>query len=728
MKYLLLILSIISMSAFAKERVALIIGNGGYNKNSNGLELEYLSNPVNDAKDMAEVLGSLGFEVILIVDADKKAMKNAVREFGKRLGNFRNQTDVGLFYYSGHGFQHNKVNYLVPLRVDIQHEVDIEDEALRADYALRFMKSENKGVNIVILDTCRSNIPKNVLRQNKGFFDDLESGLAEMKAPANSLIAYATEPNTDSLSGFAGERNSLYTKHLLAKLRTMPHLNILEVFVAVRDQVMQETKNEKIQQVPWESVSLRKKVCFGECEQVTSITTQINSSEKNMIPDVKGKWFQTHSNAGDCFQCFITITFIDTKTIRVVSNNGWTGVADYDSEFDEFNGKLKWNDNAGGVYAGIKMDMQIYKHDIWLEVKARKDFRRFDSTYATLTEIEKNTRNGNNFHYSKPTTQPLSVISNAIKLPIPTHEWKTIKAHKGGGEGAICHGDCLDFSPDGQFILSGSWDKNNALKLFHINTGKLVRVFKGHSDRVIAVAFSNDGQRALSGSNDETINLWNISTGQIVCTLKGHDSFVYSVAFSPSGKMALSGADFPDKTMKLWNLSTCKLIRTFAVNADSVHSVVFSPDGQRALSGSLREIKLWNLSTGQLIRTFKGHSTLVNSIAFSPNGQKVLSGSDVFSGRNGETIKLWNLNTGKIIHNFEHFSEHSGSVSSVAFSSDGRFIASGSSDKMVKLWDVSSGKLIRTLKGHTSWINSIAFSSDGTLASGDYNGVIKLWR
>ena len=270
LRYLWVLMLVLSMPVQA-ARLALVIGNGGYNANSNGLELGYLHNPVNDAKDMAEVLGKLGFEVILRTNADKKTMKQAAREFGKRLRHFRQAMDVGLFYYSGHGFQHDKVNYLVPLRADIQHEVDIEDEALRADYALRFMEYENKGINLVILDTCRSAIPENFLRKNKGFFDDLVPGLAEMKAPANSLIAYATQPNTDSLSGFSWERNSLYTKHLLTKLRSMSHLSIMDVFFEVRDQVMQETETEKIQQVPWESVSLRKRVCFGQCGNVSTI-------------------------------------------------------------------------------------------------------------------------------------------------------------------------------------------------------------------------------------------------------------------------------------------------------------------------------------------------------------------------------------------------------------------------------------------------------------------------
>ncbi|MDM8563606.1 SUMF1/EgtB/PvdO family nonheme iron enzyme, partial [Candidatus Marithioploca araucensis] len=96
-----------------------------------------------------------------------------------------------------------------------------------------------------------------------------------------SLIAYATQPNTDSWSGLPGERNSLYTKHLLAKLRSMSHLSMMDVFFAVRDQVMRETETEEIQQVPWESVSLRKRLCFGECGKVSN--SQANPFREDKI-------------------------------------------------------------------------------------------------------------------------------------------------------------------------------------------------------------------------------------------------------------------------------------------------------------------------------------------------------------------------------------------------------------------------------------------------------------
>ncbi|MEN8216692.1 MAG: SUMF1/EgtB/PvdO family nonheme iron enzyme [Pseudomonadota bacterium] len=230
-------------------RIALLIGNDKYEN------VASLRNPVNDAKDMAEIIKNLGYEVILKTDAGRKAMIEAIQDFGAKL---KKQGGVGLFYFSGHGLQVEGVNYLVPSDANIKSEADIEHAAIAVDRVMSQMEQAKNQLNLVFLDACRDN-PYNT--RSKG----LKKGLAGMKGPTGTSIAFATAPDAPSWSGKPGERNSIYTKYLLAGLRNNSHWHLADILIAVRNQVMEETKNESVQQVPWESSSLTGQFCFGTC-------------------------------------------------------------------------------------------------------------------------------------------------------------------------------------------------------------------------------------------------------------------------------------------------------------------------------------------------------------------------------------------------------------------------------------------------------------------------------
>jgi uncharacterized caspase-like protein/TRAP-type C4-dicarboxylate transport system substrate-binding protein len=215
-----------------ERRVALVIGNGAYKSDP-------LRNAVNDANDMARELERVGFKVILRRDADQRAMRQAVREFGNEL----RRASVGLFFYAGHGLQVRGANYLVPVGADIQNEADAEDLSLDATYVLRTMEEAQVQVSIVILDACRNNPFARSFRSGT-------RGLAQMTAATGSLIAFATAPGSVAADGSG--RNGTYTKHLLASLRA-DDTDVLKVFQRVRANVVKETGGR---QTPWESTSL----------------------------------------------------------------------------------------------------------------------------------------------------------------------------------------------------------------------------------------------------------------------------------------------------------------------------------------------------------------------------------------------------------------------------------------------------------------------------------------
>ena len=273
------------------------------------------------------------------------------------------------------------------------------------------------------------------------------------------------------------------------------------------------------------------------------------------------------------------------------------------------------------------------------------------------------------------------------------------------------------FSPDGRYVLSGSYDE--IVKLWEVSSGRLLRSFVGHTDRVLSVAFSADGRYVLSGSDDKTVKLWEVGTGKLIRTLEGHRSSVYSVAFSSNGRYILSGSW--DNTVKIWKVSTGKLLRTFKGHSKGANSSAFSPDARYVLSASNDGmVRIWEVGTGKLLRTLQGYTLNVKSVAFSPNGRYVLSASD------DGTVRIWEVGTGKLIKTLEGHTER---CNSVAFSPDACYVLSASNDKTVKLWEVSTGKLLRTLQGYTLNVNSVAFSPDGRYAlSGSDDNSVKLWE
>lgn len=221
---------LISQTQAAERRVALVIGNASYRDAP-------LTNPPNDARDMASALRRTGFEVIELIDGTQKEMNRAIAKFGERLS----ADSVALFYYAGHGMQVRGKNYLIPIDAQISNETSIRVESVDVDGVLDQLGSSE--LNVVILDACRNNPFERRFRSMGG-------GLAQMDAPKGSLIAYATAPGKTAVDGDG--RNGLFTQELLKQMQ-MQGLTIEQVFKNVRREVARATRDN---QIPWESSSL----------------------------------------------------------------------------------------------------------------------------------------------------------------------------------------------------------------------------------------------------------------------------------------------------------------------------------------------------------------------------------------------------------------------------------------------------------------------------------------
>lgn len=225
---------------FSQKRIALVIGNSDYRKASD------LKNPANDAKDISDVLISLGFDVDLKLDVNLREMKNAMNDMKVKLRD--SKSEVSFFYYAGHAVQSKGSNFLIPIGGlwNIVVESDLDHEAVNLSYLVNALPIGENRINLVVLDACRNNPFRNI---NK-YRGEFTRGLATMSGHEGTLIAYSTSPGNVAKDGTG--RNSPYTKHL-KKYLNQPNIKIEDVFKKVGFAVSREPGES---QIAWYSSSI----------------------------------------------------------------------------------------------------------------------------------------------------------------------------------------------------------------------------------------------------------------------------------------------------------------------------------------------------------------------------------------------------------------------------------------------------------------------------------------
>lgn len=230
--------------ASAADRVALVVGNGAYQK------VPMLPNPPRDAADVGAALERLNFKVTRLNNAGAAEMRKAIVDFGRATEG----SEMAIVFYAGHGMEAGGENWLIPTDAELRSDTDVESEAVSLR-SINLQVSKARQLGLVILDACRNN-PFAAKMQRSLRTRAVARGLAPTEPTDNVLVAYAARDGTTANDGDG--RNSPFTTALLRNIET-PGLEISFLFRNVRDEVMTATKRE---QQPFVYGSLSKEAIY----------------------------------------------------------------------------------------------------------------------------------------------------------------------------------------------------------------------------------------------------------------------------------------------------------------------------------------------------------------------------------------------------------------------------------------------------------------------------------
>ena len=275
--------------AAAERRVALVIGNSGYRS------VVALSNPRNDAEDVATVLRDLDFEVMIRTDVQKNDIRTVLKDFSRMLGG----ADTALVYYAGHALQYGGRYFLMPIDAALEDEDALRFDMLPAD-EIRELLAKVSGVRIMVFDACRNDPFSDKPPPGGVVPGSATRGLTRAKRAQGSVIAFATAPFDVAEDGNA--RNSPFTRAFLARLKE-PGLEIGQLFRLVTRDVSELTGGR---QTPEITISMLDDY-------------RLNRSESDRMFWARIRWSEEAADFHDFVSRFPASPFVEEARFRLAA-------------------------------------------------------------------------------------------------------------------------------------------------------------------------------------------------------------------------------------------------------------------------------------------------------------------------------------------------------------------------------------------------------------------------
>ncbi len=234
------------------------------------------------------------------------------------------------------------------------------------------------------------------------------------------------------------------------------------------------------------------------------------------------------------------------------------------------------------------------------------------------------------------------------------------------------------FTPNGR-VVAASEGHRNTIQTWFLETGSPMQTFSAHQGKVRTIAFSPDGKRMASVSDDRTVRWWDMKTGRLEKTLGPMGSQCFGVAWFPDSELLATAGGEKELFVRIWDATSGTELRRLTGLKHTSWSVAVAADGKTvAAAGTSHHVSVWNVERPDDVKELKGHEDKNWCVTFMPQSQCLVSCGD------DATIRFWDPVTGRVLAKVTDDAP----VRCIAFTSDGKTMATAGDAGVVKLWAV----------------------------------------